>query len=140
MPSNQTRHQARFVTACQQLLALAVVCAALTPAVSVISLDVVSEAPQAGSAAALMSAYGEEALKTSKLPTGPVQAKVREIALTQPAGGKTSGRLLQAATPNARVKAVAGGTELTSVPQAVTGYGAVGVTWAHGDRSCRARL
>ncbi len=132
MPSNQTRHQARFVTACQQLLALAVVCAALTPAVSVVSLDVVSEAPQAGSAAALMSAYGEEALKTSKLPTGPVQAKVREIALTRPAGGKSSGRVLEAATPNARVKAVGNGTELTSVPQAVTGYGAVGVTWAHG--------
>ena len=39
--------QARFVTACQQLLALGVVLAVLTPAASVISLDVVSEAPGA---------------------------------------------------------------------------------------------
>ena len=59
------------------MLALAVVCAALTPAVGVVSLDVVAEAPGSGSAApvALMSAYGEEALKTSKLPSGPGRAE-----------------------------------------------------------------
>ena len=34
--------QARFITACQQLLALGVVLVVLTPAASVISLDVVS--------------------------------------------------------------------------------------------------
>ncbi len=33
--------QARFVTACQQLLALGVVLAVLTPAASVVTLDVV---------------------------------------------------------------------------------------------------
>ena len=38
----------RFVTACQQLLALGVVLAALTPAASVISLDVVRETPDGG--------------------------------------------------------------------------------------------
>ena len=37
--------QARFVTACQQLLALGAVLAVLTPAASVISLDVVSGDP-----------------------------------------------------------------------------------------------
>ena len=37
--------QARFVTACQQMLALAVVLAALTPAAAVISLDVVGQGP-----------------------------------------------------------------------------------------------
>ena len=41
MPPSKTR----FVTACQQLLALGVVLAALTPAASVISLDVVRETP-----------------------------------------------------------------------------------------------
>ena len=46
MPSGPTPFQARFVTATQQLLALAVVCAALTPAVGVISLDVVAQAPE----------------------------------------------------------------------------------------------
>ena len=77
MPSGPTPFQARFVTATQQVLALAVVCAALTPAIGVVSLDVVAEAPGSGSAApvALMSAYGEEALKTSKLPSGPVSAE-----------------------------------------------------------------
>ena len=37
--------QARFVTACQQLLALGVVLAVLTPASGVISLDIVGERP-----------------------------------------------------------------------------------------------
>ena len=41
MPPSKTR----FVTACQQLLALGVVLAALTPAASVITLDVVREHP-----------------------------------------------------------------------------------------------
>ena len=71
MPSGPTPFQARFVTATQQLLALAVVCAALTPAVGVMSLDVVAQAPGSRLGrppAALMSAYGEEALKSSKLP------------------------------------------------------------------------
>ena len=39
--------RSRFVTACQQLLALGVVLAALTPAASVVSLDVVGTAPTA---------------------------------------------------------------------------------------------
>ena len=38
----------RFVTACQQVLALAAVLAVLTPAASVISLDVVRETPPQG--------------------------------------------------------------------------------------------
>ena len=45
MPLRPTPFQARFVTACQQLLALAVVCAALTPALGVVSLDVVAQSP-----------------------------------------------------------------------------------------------
>ncbi len=134
MPSGPTPFQARFVTATQHLLALAVVCAALTPAVGVISLDVVARAPGTASAApaALMAAYGEEALKTSKLPSGPVSATLREVALTSPATGKSLGRMAPV-TPNARVAAAPdGGSRLTSVPQRVTGYGSVGVTWAHG--------
>src|SRR4051795_4713499 len=89
MPSGpspvQARARSRFVTACQQLLALAVVCAGLTPALGVVSLDVVAEAPAgqaAGTSGVLMAAYGQEALKTSRLPSGPVTAHLREIALT----------------------------------------------------------
>ena len=39
--------KARFVTACQQLLALGVVLAVLTPAAGIISIDVVGETPGA---------------------------------------------------------------------------------------------
>src|SRR3954452_6289175 len=130
--------RSRFVTACQQLLVLAVVCAGLTPALGVVSLDVVATPSDgaSGQVGALLSAYGEEAQKTSRLPSGPVQAKVDEVALTQPSSGKLSGRSvgrIPALTANARVVAApGGGTRLTSVPQRVTGYGSVGVTWQHG--------
>ena len=40
-----TPSRSRFVTACQQLLALAVVLAVLTPAASLVTLDVVGSAP-----------------------------------------------------------------------------------------------
>src|SRR5262245_17991181 len=138
MPSGHTpspaRSRDRFVTACQQLLALAVVCAALTPALGVVSLDVVSTPPSGTTAAALLSAYGEEALQTTQLPSVPASAKLREVALTRPANGKFAGRTtngLPAVTPNARVVAPpGGGARLTSLPQRVTGYGSVGVTWA----------
>jgi len=127
------------VSACQQVLALAVVCTALTPAVGVMSLDVVTHPPTGASAAgtapggAVLSAYGEEALKAATLPSGPVSAHVREVPLTTAtaATGK-SARLGADATANARVRAVSDGIRLTSVPQQVVGYGAVGVTWAHG--------
>jgi hypothetical protein len=126
------------VTACQQLLALAVVCAALTPALGVVSLDVVADPP--GSAAgtstgALLSAYGEEALKSSRLPSGPVSAKVREVSLTAPRSAQPSGRLSgRPVRSDARIAATpGGGARLTSTPQPVTGYGTVGVTWAHGE-------
>ena len=38
-------NRSRFVTACQQVLALAVVLAVLTPAAAVVTLDVVGSAP-----------------------------------------------------------------------------------------------
>ncbi|MGH3308461.1 MAG: hypothetical protein ACRDOX_12320, partial [Nocardioides sp.] len=74
--------QARFVTACQQLLALGVVLAVLTPAAGIISIDVVGEAPgtaprdPAGGAA--FAAYTREAARPSVLPGEAVDAKVRE--------------------------------------------------------------
>ena len=40
-----TPSRSRFVTACQQLLALAVVLAVLTPAASIVTLDVVGSGP-----------------------------------------------------------------------------------------------
>jgi hypothetical protein len=130
-------HRSRFVTACQQMLALGVVLTALTPAASVVTLDVVGTGPEVageggavpGSTAAL-SAYTAEAVKESKVPTAPVKAHVREVQLTSPT--TTAGRAMT--TTSARVAPQrGGGSMLTTTPQRVTGFGEVGVTWAHGD-------
>ncbi len=128
MPPSKTT----FVTACQQLLALGVVLAALTPAASVVSLDIVRETPIGSSAAdplaADLAAYTRAGARPSKVPTAVVDPTVTEYSLTAPAGSKAAPRAV-----SSRTKAGAlGGTEVTSVPEAVAGYGAVGVTWAHG--------
>src|SRR6476646_2833520 len=145
MPPSKTR----FVTACQQVLALGVVVAALTPAASVVSLDVVREQPgQAGAAvpAAALSAYTRAQARTSVLPAGPVDPKVRAVALTAaPAAGsrgKVAGLTLGRVTTNARSKPgmLPGSTEVTSIPEPVTGYGAIGVTWAHGVQMTEQQL
>src|SRR5687768_5620529 len=110
--------QARFVTACQQLLALGVVLAVLTPAASVISIDVVGEAPSGAGTRhspgdATFAAYTREASRPSVLPDEVVEAKVREYPLTAPTA--------------ARASAAPAGRLVTSRPEPVEGYGAVGV-------------
>lgn len=151
----------RFITACQQLLALALVLAALTPAASVVSLDVVREHPGArggmtiSNPGARLSAYARETARPSRVPTGAVDPTVREHALTAARGAAASARATAAAnvaavrTSTAAARTVARATKaglagaghpaaevtgLTSTPQPVSGYGAVGVTWAHGVR------
>jgi hypothetical protein len=134
-----------FVTLCQQLLALGVVIAALTPAASVVSLDVVRESPVgpfatsgsgdgaddgADGLSADLSAYTRASSTPSRLPAEVVDPSVREVSLTAPSG---SGKVGALGAVSARSKAgMLGGTEVTSVPEPVAGYGAVGVTWAHG--------
>lgn len=114
--------QAHFVTACQQVLALGAVLAVLTPAASIISLDVVREVPaQDGASAARqvigLSAYTREARRPSRLPAAPTDATIHDFALTSPTG--SFGRA-----------AVAGGAHrVVSQPEKVVGYGGVGVTW-----------
>jgi hypothetical protein len=128
-----TPNRARFVTACQQLLALAVVLAALTPAAGIVTLDVVG-GPSTGTTSALptarTAAYTAEAVRASRVPTAPVRSHVREVQLTAATG--VVGRAVPT-TSMARVAAApSGDTKLTTVPQKVTGFGEVGVTWAHG--------
>src|SRR4051812_11533011 len=129
-----TPHRARFVTVCQQLLALAVVLAALTPAAGIVTLDVVGTGPSVAMTVARptarTAAYTAEAVRASQVPTGPVRSHVREVQLTAatPAVGRaapTTSMARVASTPS-------GGSRLTTVPQKVVGFGAVGVTWAHG--------
>ncbi len=122
--------QARFVTVCQQLLALGVVLAVLTPAAGVISLDVVPERPvgsAAGTSAVPMAAYARAATVPSRVPTAAVDAEVEEYQLTAPRGARIAPDRLMA-----RSVVRPGGAEVTSRPLPVTGYGAVGVTWQDG--------
>ncbi len=117
--------QARFITACQQLLALGVVLAVLTPASGVISLDIVGQHP--GAAGSGGPAVISGALRSATVPTAAVESSVTEVPLTT---GTGNARALAGET-------VVGGSvtsnRVTSLPQDVTGYGAVGVTWAHGE-------
>jgi hypothetical protein len=130
-------NRSRFVTVCQQVLALGVVLAALTPAASVVSLDVVGTAPgnQGGDPAharseAGFAAYVAQAVSDSKVPTAPVRPRVREVQLTGPSA--TAGRSTTTGSARA-VPGHDGTTRLTTTPQPVTGFGEIGVTWAHGD-------
>ncbi|HEU5038286.1 MAG TPA: FG-GAP-like repeat-containing protein [Nocardioides sp.] len=131
--------KSNFVTACQQILALGVVLAALTPAASVISLDVVRESPVGTSQQTPLegdlAAYTRAAEKPAKVPTEVVDPTVQEHQLTAPAG-QPQARLEVERAPLARGKAGAlpAPTSVTSLPAPVVGYGAVGVTWAHGTQ------
>ncbi len=121
----------RFVTLCQQLLALAVVVAALIPAASVVSLDVVQQVPvtgvrgaqQAAGTSAELSAYVRAVSTPSKVPEAAVDPVVEEYPLTAPSVGAA----------RSRTAAPAEASSVTSAPEDVSGYGAVGVTWAHED-------
>ena len=79
-------------------------------------------------ATAALAAYTAEAVKESKVPTVPVKSHVREVQLTSPT--ITAGRAIP--TRSARVVPEHGSSTLTTTPQKVTGFGEVGVTWAHG--------
>ncbi|MDF9715645.1 VCBS repeat-containing protein [Nocardioides sp. ChNu-153] len=140
--------KARFVTACQQLLALFAVLAVLAPAANTISLDV-THAPEA--ATLPVAAAADEA----PVATAPVEPTVAEVPLTDaegvaeedtttgasvepplaPAAPTTAAESTVAAEPAPATTEPAAepvavpATELTSEPQPVTGFGAVGVTW-----------
>src|SRR5918992_1595959 len=122
--------QARFVTVCQQLLALGVVLAVVTPAAAVISLDVVPErrGGRAAETAVPMAEHARAAMVPSEVPTAAVDPKVREYSLTARPGARVAPGRLQARS----VIRPSGASEVTSRPLPVTGYGAVGVTWQPG--------
>lgn len=118
MPPSKTS----FVTGCQQVLALGVVLAALAPAASVVSLDIVRETPGAAPTTIQgdLAAYTRVSHKPAQVPTEVVDPDVREVSMTAPANGHARGKV--GLLP----------TTVTTQPEVVTGYGAVGVTWAHG--------
>src|SRR5919107_153167 len=105
--------QARFITACQQLLALGVVLAVLTPAAGVLSLDIVGARPAPAGAPTLTGA-----LASATVPTSAVESEVTEVPLTTRSG---SARSLAGST---LMRGSISAAHLTSRPQTVTGYGA----------------
>ena len=119
--------QAQFVTACQQLLALGVVLVVITPAAGVLSLDIV-RAPSASTGGTNDQAPMTGALSSATVPTAEVDSVVTEIPLTTTTG---SARALAGTTVE---PGSISASRVTSKPQAVTGYGAVGVTWAAGTQ------
>jgi hypothetical protein len=119
MPPSKTS----FVTGCQQILALGVVLAALAPATSVVSLDIVRQTPRGTAPVTVqgdLAAYTRVAHRPARVPTEVVDPVMREVSLTAPAGAHARGKV--GALPKV----------VTSAPEPVTGFGAVGVTWAHG--------
>jgi uncharacterized protein with LGFP repeats len=123
------RNKARFVTACQQSLALGAVLAVLAPAANVISLDVVGTrpgtpveaAPAAPRDGRQLSAPGTPVPsdhEESRVETAPVEPTVEEVPMQQAAD-----------QPADRKR-----TEIVSKPEKVSGYTAVGVTWSHGTQ------
>ena len=79
--------RARFVTACQQLLALGVVVMALVPATRVVSLDVVGVGPGQGVAQPPIS------VRSTSRPTGRPSPEVRlRPRAAAPCPGQRAGR------------------------------------------------
>ena len=121
--------QARLITLCQQVLALGVVLAVLTPASGVVSLDIVGERPgQQPLGTTLAPAGGQAApaeLMSATVPESAVEPMVTEVPLTG-----TDGATL---TLSGRTVAGATASRVTSTPQDVAGFAAIGVTWEHGE-------
>jgi hypothetical protein len=131
--------KAHFVTSCQQVLALGAVLAVLTPAASVVSLDVV-RTPDSSTPGADPSQRHEQQERTGRpgsprtgpvvrpesiVPAVPVDPVVTEVALTQEDAADED-------VPEETEELTR--TRLLSEPQPVRGYGAVGVTWSHDEQ------
>ncbi len=129
------RHnRARFVTVCQQSLALGAVLAVLAPATNVISLDVVGTLPGRPSA---------EVAERPALQPRDIQAAPADPDADRDADPEVSRVETEPVAPVVEEVPMAPATrqpedparhEIVSAPEKVTGYGAVGVTWGHGQQ------
>lgn len=112
--------KARFVTVCQQLLALGAVLAVLAPAADVISLNVVP-----GPVDAAQPTTVSVAADQTEVATAPVEPTVSEYPL---GADRTADKPADKPADSANGPAAA--DEVTSKPAPVLGYGAIGVTWS----------
>lgn len=140
-------NQARFVTVCQQALALGAVLAVTVPATRVITLDVVTTHPGTSK----QHASGPKSWGNPGTPAGnrtdhtdPVQPKQPEQAEveTAPVSADVEKVAMTEAAPTTQKPGVnrRGGTstgtgtgtrEVRSAVETMSGYGGVGVTWGH---------
>ena len=127
MPFPPARSRAGLVTACQQVLALGVVLAALTPAAGVVSLDVVGgeHSASAGAARTAGPTRATAGHGTVQAPTETVDADVEELQLTAPPDARVSPGALAA-----RTEPVGDGSAVRTPAVPVDGFGTVGVTWS----------
>ncbi|WP_436699409.1 N-acetylmuramoyl-L-alanine amidase [Nocardioides sp. BYT-33-1] len=117
--------RSRFVTVCQQALALAVVVAVLTPAARTVTMEVRPAEPGAADPGTVAL---QAAATPVTVPTDVVEPTVTEYPLTA-SPKAVSGRVALRGS----VKPLAdGGDEVVSDALPVAGFGTVGVTWAHG--------
>jgi len=122
----RTTRRSRFVVACQQLLALGIVLAALTPAARTITMDVRPASPVDARTPVGIDLLAASAPAT--VPTAAVAPDVAEYSLTAPKGARLAPGALRASSR----RTATGGQRLTSDAVPVVGYAAVGVTWQHG--------
>ncbi|TIC87904.1 hypothetical protein E8D34_06285 [Nocardioides sp. GY 10113] len=133
-PAVGRARKGRFIVLCQQLLTLAVILAVLTPAARTVTMDV-RPVPAGGTTAAEEKTEGEVAyLRAATIPTqvaaAPVDPVVSEYALTAPKGARLAPGALRASSR----RTTGGGSRIVTDALPVSGYGAVGVTWAHGTK------
>jgi uncharacterized protein with LGFP repeats len=123
-----SENRSRYVLLCQQALACAVVLAVATPAIGVVTLDIVAP-PSEGATAAAVATAG--ALVASE----PVEPDVLEVPITETAGQEAAARKNDPdggpTVPSAGE--TAGAESTVTAPQPVTGFASVGVTWDNGD-------
>lgn len=130
-------NQTRFITACQQSLAVGVVVALLVPAANVLSLDIVSSAPGAGAATT------STAVTAAAVPVASVEPEIAEYELNavEPASPGASvendpaeqhthdDHTHEDHTHGLAVDVAPEDVVAAEVAAPVEGYGAVGITW-----------
>ncbi|RYP83703.1 hypothetical protein EKO23_18270 [Nocardioides guangzhouensis] len=136
------RNKARFVTACQQSLALGAVLAVLAPAANVVSLDVVGTLPGSSDSPVTTGSDGAADRSSDSTPGGTVDrapAADPGVSAADREPARVETEPVQPVVHEVPMEAVPDQPddpakhELVSDPEKVTGYGAVGVTWQHGE-------
>ena len=116
----------RFVLACQQAFAVAVVTTIAVPAAALVELDILG--PDSG--ASDVARPGRSAQEVSVVSSSPVEPTVRSVPLrgVSDRGVRALGR------NSAMARRAADRFAVVSPPVRAEGYATVGVTWAHGVR------